>query len=132
MIEEQLLYPAVRDVLPNGEDLKSEAEQEHQQVKEELAEIQRMDATDEEFDGRIKELEKNVKHHVREEEGEMLPEFKRRMERDVLLKMGEQMKRLKKSIKGQLERGDMDKIVMAAANTDIRVVEEEEEELETV
>src|ERR671929_169113 len=43
-IEEQVLYPAMRRALPDGDALVEEAIEEHQQVKETLAAIERADS----------------------------------------------------------------------------------------
>lgn len=94
-VEEQILYPRMREVM--REQMISHALDEHQEVKELLAGLQKMKPEDERFDGCVKELMKNVKEHVREEEGEMLPMLRKALDRDELVRMAEMMKIAKKT-----------------------------------
>jgi hemerythrin superfamily protein len=64
-IEEEIFYPQVREAV--GEDLLDEALQEHAEAKAAIAEIQAMDAGDEGYDDKVKELGKMIDEHVLEE-----------------------------------------------------------------
>ena len=64
-IEEEIFYPQVREAV--GDALMDEASQEHAQAKEAIAEIQAMDAGDEGYDDKVKELGKMIDEHVLEE-----------------------------------------------------------------
>jgi hemerythrin-like domain-containing protein len=66
-IEEETLYPALRDV---ATDDVLEALEEHHAVKATLAELERMSPTAERFRAKMTVLIENVRHHVEEEEGE--------------------------------------------------------------
>jgi len=72
-IEEELFYPAMRRHEEDASDLVDEAAVEHQTLKNLVAEL--MDATpgDDLYDAKVKVLSEYVKHHVKEEEGEMFP-----------------------------------------------------------
>lgn len=94
-IEEQIFYPAVRDVLAGGDSMTDEALHEHQEAKEALAELDRMEASDPEFDQRVRELIADVRHHVREEETEMLPQLEAAVPRSRLEELGERMESAK-------------------------------------
>ena len=74
-IEEQILYPAMRKALPDGETLVQEAIDEHQQVKEILAAIEKAD-TDFKQTPLVTQLIENVRHHVDEEETELFPKLR--------------------------------------------------------
>ena len=74
-IEEQYLYPKVREVVPNGADLAEEGIDEHQTVKELLAAIDSADDGDASVRSKVIELKENVEHHVAEEESEMMPKL---------------------------------------------------------
>jgi hemerythrin superfamily protein len=87
-IEEQLFYPTVREHLPQGDALVEESLDEHQAVKELLAAIEDTDAADPRFDERVTMLIREVRHHVREEEDEILPALRARLPEDVLLDLG--------------------------------------------
>ncbi len=94
-IEEQVLYPAMREALPDGESLVQEAIDEHQQVKETLAAIER---TEEPGERRalLVNLITNVRHHVEEEEGELFPKLRAAVGADELRDMGGKLAAAKK------------------------------------
>jgi hemerythrin superfamily protein len=64
-IEEEIFYPRVRDAV--GEALMDEALEEHAEAKQAIAEIQSMDAGDEGYDDKVKQLGKLIDGHVLEE-----------------------------------------------------------------
>ena len=70
-LEEELFYPAVRK--PVGKEIMNEADEEHHVAKLLVAELDRMDGTESHFDAKFRVLVENVRHHIKEEEGEMLP-----------------------------------------------------------
>jgi hemerythrin superfamily protein len=71
-LEEKVFYPAVEKEVDDAS-MVSEARQEHQTVKQLIAELKGMEEADEEFETQFSELMENVQHHVEEEENEMLP-----------------------------------------------------------
>ena len=71
-IEEEIFYPAAREVLEE-QDLLDEAEVEHASAKDLIEQIQDMDASEELYDAKLKVLGEYVEHHVREEEDEIFP-----------------------------------------------------------
>jgi hemerythrin superfamily protein len=74
-LEELVFYPAFEAAADEeGKQLVEDARQEHQTVKDLIAELRDMDANDEDFDAQFQELMDNVEHHVQEEETEMFPE----------------------------------------------------------
>ncbi len=78
-IEEELLYPAAKQAFEDeeSEDLVNEAEVEHGSAKELIAKIEGMTSDDEHFKATVKVLGEYIKHHVKEEEGELFPELKK-------------------------------------------------------
>ena len=78
-IEEEILYPAAKQALEDEEEesLVNEAEVEHASAKELIAKIEGMTPDDEHFEATVKVLGEYVKHHVKEEEGEMFPKLKK-------------------------------------------------------
>lgn len=71
-IEEELFYPAMRrqeDAL----ELVDEAAVEHQTLKNLVAELEGATPDDDLYDAKVKVLSEYVKHHVKEEEGELFP-----------------------------------------------------------
>lgn len=73
-IEEELFYPAVRK--PIGKEIMNEADEEHHVAKLLIAELDRMDGSESHFDAKFIVLAENVRHHIKEEEDEMLPKAK--------------------------------------------------------
>ena len=94
VIEEQVLYPAMREALPDGDELVKEAIDEHQQVKETLAAIERADAT--ERGPLLVQLIGNVRHHVEEEETELFPKLRASVGNEELQAMGAKLASAKK------------------------------------
>jgi hemerythrin-like domain-containing protein len=75
-IEEELLYPAAREVLDEP-DLVAEALVEHNSAKDLIAKIEGMSSDEEEYKATVTVLGEYVKHHVKEEETEMFPQLKK-------------------------------------------------------
>jgi len=96
-LEEEIFYPAVEKEIDDRSMVK-EARQEHQTVKELIAELKGMQEEDEEFESKFSELVENVQHHVEEEESEMLPKVE---ENGLDLKeLGDQMSQRKQKLQG--------------------------------
>jgi hemerythrin-like domain-containing protein len=78
-IEEEILYPAAKQAFEAEEDddIVNEAEVEHGSARELIAKIEGMTAEDEHFAATVKVLGEYVKHHVKEEEGELFPKLKK-------------------------------------------------------
>ena len=70
-IEEEIFYPAVRARV--GKEVMNEADEEHHVAKLLIAELDRMDGSESHFDAKFMVLAENVRHHIKEEENEMLP-----------------------------------------------------------
>jgi hemerythrin superfamily protein len=78
-IEEELVYPAAKEAFEDEEenDLVAEAEVEHGSAKELIAKLEGMSSDDEHFKATVKVLGEYIKHHVKEEEGELFPQLKK-------------------------------------------------------
>ena len=74
-LEEEIFYPAVRNEL-GDEEMIDEANKEHRQAKEIIQELKTMDSEDDHLEEKFAELVECIKHHVEEEENEMLPKAK--------------------------------------------------------
>lgn len=71
-LEEELIYPAIREEIDEDE-LMNEATEEHHLVHVLIGELKKLDPSDEIFSAKFTLLGELVKHHVKEEEGEMFP-----------------------------------------------------------
>lgn len=89
-LEEELIYPVMKE---EGEELKeliNEANEEHHVVDLIIAELEGMDPEEENFDAKFKVLSESVKHHIEEEEGETFPKAEEEGSADFE-EIGEQM-----------------------------------------
>ena len=91
-IEETYLYPLVRQYTETQE-LTAEAIEEHQEVKQLLAELNEMTPMDEDWEDTIQELKEAVEHHVEEEENEMFPKAKEILDEATINQLGEDLQR---------------------------------------
>jgi len=101
-IEEEMLYPAAKEAFDDEEelDLVNEANVEHQTAKDLIAKIEGMTPEDESFKATVKVLSEYIKHHVKEEEGELFPALKK-TELD-LKEMGSQLNDRKMALMQEL------------------------------
>jgi hemerythrin superfamily protein len=101
-IEEEIFYPAAREALgEDGKDLLDEAKVEHNSLKKLIAEIEGSSPEEDLFDAHVKVLGEYVKHHVKEEEGEIFPKLRKS---DMDLKgVGEQLAARKKELMSQMK-----------------------------
>jgi len=88
-IEELLLYPALRRAEQRAEDDVLEALEEHHLVKLTLDELEDMSPDDERYCAKMNVLIEAVRHHVEEEEGELLPKLKRALDANQLRELGD-------------------------------------------
>jgi hypothetical protein len=96
MIEEEILYPALRDLTP---DIVAESFEEHGVVEELLNELATMQLGDDQFEAKFKVMMENVEHHIEEEEKEMFPKAKQVPNYDQIgTKMAERKEQLKEQL----------------------------------
>ena len=76
-IEEEIFYPAAREVLGDEVDLVDEADVEHASAKELIAQIQSMNPDEDHYDAKVKVLGEYIDHHVQEEQDELFPKVKK-------------------------------------------------------
>src|ERR1700704_671497 len=73
VLEEEIFYPAVREHV--GQKLMNEADEEHHVAKVLIAELDGK-ANNDHRDAKFTVLAESVRHHIKEEENEMLPKAK--------------------------------------------------------
>jgi len=93
-LEEDLFYPAVRKRVETN--IMNEADEEHHVAKVLIAELEEMNGKGDHYDAKFVVLSENVRHHIKEEEGEMLPKA-RRLPIDFG-KLGREMLRMRKQL----------------------------------
>jgi hemerythrin-like domain-containing protein len=92
-IEERDIYPVVQRVV--GEEEAEEAGVEHRLAREGLSELQRL-VDEPGFGAAVAMLTAGIRHHVKEEEQEVFPELKRKIDRDELAELGDRVMAAKK------------------------------------
>jgi hemerythrin superfamily protein len=95
-IEEMVFYPAVRRGIPRQEPTVLEALEEHHVVKWLLSELEGMDSEAERFTAKVTVLIESVRHHVKEEEGDLFPKVRAKMARRELLDLGAALRAAKR------------------------------------
>jgi hemerythrin superfamily protein len=91
-LEEESFYPAVEaKAKHDGKELVHEAVEEHHLVKITIGELAELTPEDEAFDAKVQVLMENVRHHVEEEESELLPQAEQLLGQDDLVRIGEVM-----------------------------------------
>jgi hemerythrin-like domain-containing protein len=86
--EEQRIYPLVAQEI--DEESAEEASIEHELAREGLAEVNRL-VDEPGFGAAVAMLTAGIKHHVKEEEGEMFPSLKQTLDRDSLSELGDEL-----------------------------------------
>lgn len=78
MLEEELLYPAAQQALPDSDKIDvEEAYVEHFLVKTLISKFETLKAGDKGFDATFKVMSEMVEHHVEEEEQTLFPELRK-------------------------------------------------------
>ena len=95
-IENEVMYPRVRELLPELEDDVLESYEEHHVADVLVMELSGMKPTDERFDAKTTVLIENVQHHMDEEEQDWFPKVREGLGRKQLQEIGEEMLAAKK------------------------------------
>ena len=100
-IEEADVYPLVAELV--GEDDAEEAGIEHGLAREGLAKIHEL-VDEPGFGAAVAMLTAGIKHHVKEEEQEMFPALKKKLDRSELLALGDTVTAAKKAATARRRR----------------------------
>lgn len=90
-VEELVFYPVTRATVDGVEHMALESLEEHHIVKWLLEELSDLDPSHERFDAKVTVLMENVRHHVKEEEGDYFPKVRHELGRTALGDLGEAM-----------------------------------------
>jgi hemerythrin superfamily protein len=90
-LENEVMYPEVRKLLPDLEDDVLESYEEHHVADILCAELSAMKPDDERFDAKTTVLIENVTHHVEEEEEDWFPKVREGLGRKQLQELGARM-----------------------------------------
>jgi hypothetical protein len=116
VVEEEIFYPTVRAAIEES-DIMDESEEEHRVAKTLIEELENGKNADEHFEAKFIVLAENIRHHIKEEEGEM---FKQARETDIDMKeLGEQMMARKEEL-----MADEEALLAAEAKTKVKPYQE--------
>ena len=96
-LENEIIYPTVRRLLPDLKDDVLESYEEHHVADILCAELYAMQPSDERFDAKTTVLIENVRHHIEEEEQEWFPKVREGLGRKQLSELGERMAEKRKT-----------------------------------
>jgi hemerythrin-like domain-containing protein len=102
-IEEDLFYPALREVV-DDEEILNEAAVEHETASMLIEQLENMDADDPNYHATFTVLGEYVGHHIREEESDMFPQAKKNIDLDAL---GARMHARRQELLGEGTRPDL-------------------------
>ncbi|MEV5175422.1 hemerythrin domain-containing protein [Streptomyces flaveolus] len=88
-LEEMLLYPLARKVLPDGDREIDEHLSEHMGVKQTLLALDRLGEGDQRTGELVAELRREVSEHIQEEEGTLMPRLREAVSQQELDRLGE-------------------------------------------
>jgi hemerythrin superfamily protein len=96
--EEQVVYPAVRSYYEKTQDLYSE----QAEMKQTLDQIKSLNPSDPNFKAQVENLMKSVKHHVTQEENDMLPKLRDNFSSEQQQQMATEFKSVKSKLQDQM------------------------------
>ena len=116
-IENEVMYPRVRDLLPDLEDDVLESYEEHHVADVLVMELATLDPSDERFDAKTNVLIENVEHHMEEEEQEWFPKVRAGLGRKQLQELGAEMIETRtRAPRRPSQPGALKKVIQAVAD----------------
>jgi hemerythrin superfamily protein len=94
-LEELMVYPLARQVLPDGAAEIDEHLAEHLAVKKTLAALDELKAGDDRTEELMDQLEREVTEHVAEEEGQLMPRLRDAVDAQALAELGDALDKAK-------------------------------------
>ncbi len=94
--EEIYLYPAARDVLPEGDKLADHEIEEHAEAEQTMKRLESLDPADPAFDVTLVKLITEVRHHIGDEETDLFPKLRQACTPAQLQDLGDKVERAKK------------------------------------
>ena len=96
-LENEVMYPEVRKLMPELEDDVLESYEEHHVADVLCVELSMLSPDHERFEAKTTVLIENVEHHIEEEEQDWFPKVREGLGRKQLQEIGEQMLELRKT-----------------------------------
>jgi hemerythrin-like domain-containing protein len=96
-LENEVMYPQVRELVPELEQDVLESYEEHHVADVLCVELMALEPSDEHFLAKTTVLIENVTHHIEEEEQDWFPQVRQALGRKQLTEIGERMQELRKT-----------------------------------
>lgn len=90
-IEEAVIYPALGAEVEGGQEMRDHAVQDHQEVKDAIAEIERVGSSAAEVAEPMQRIISGVSEHVQEEESEVFPKMRQDIDPNRLSQLGDDL-----------------------------------------
>jgi hemerythrin superfamily protein len=94
--EEQYMYPAAREVLPDGDEIADHELEEHAEAEKVMKGLDGLDAEDPRFDEILGKLMADIRHHIQDEESDLLPRLQEACTQEQLQDLGAKVTHAKK------------------------------------
>ncbi|OBA99033.1 hemerythrin [Mycobacteriaceae bacterium 1482268.1] len=94
--EEMYLYPAARKALSDGDKIVDHELHEHAEAEQIMKKIEKTESEDAEFDKLVGELIEDIRHHIEDEESDLLPKMRDACDAKELSELGEKFEKAKK------------------------------------
>jgi hemerythrin-like domain-containing protein len=86
--EEQFMYPAARSRLTDGDEVVDHEIQEHAEAEEVMKRLEGLGPESPDFEPLLKQLMEDIRHHIAEEERDLLPRLQQACDREELQDLG--------------------------------------------
>jgi hemerythrin superfamily protein len=96
--EEQVVYPAIRDMVSGGGQMADHALSEHKSMKQAMTALEQGQPGDSQFETALRNLMSEVRDHVPEEENELLPALRMVIGADKMIELGDVFNQVKGTI----------------------------------
>lgn len=94
--EEQYMYPAAREYLQDGGRIADHEIEEHGEAEKVMKQLERKEPGDPEFESLLAKLIADVRHHIQDEETDLLPRLRAACTPEELQRLGEKVLAAKK------------------------------------
>ncbi|QRP49672.1 hemerythrin domain-containing protein [Amycolatopsis sp. FDAARGOS 1241] len=89
--EEQHMYPAARKHLEGGDELADHEIEEHSEAEKVMKQLERLDPGDDGFESLLANLMTDIRHHIEDEEQDLLPKLRAACPPEELRDLGEKV-----------------------------------------
>jgi hemerythrin superfamily protein len=96
-LEELMFYPLAKKVLPDGDKEIDEHLAEHLSVKKTLAALDELSTGDERTGDLMAELQREIEHHVADEENDLMPKLREAVDQEALDELGKALDQAKQA-----------------------------------